>query len=100
MKTIHIFNVDDYHHSLSPTYQHPNYYQRGSGLGSAFGTVKRYSIPLVKKYVIPHVKSAVVNTARDVIHGTSIRSALKNNAVDLFSNVGKDVLSTLVQTGR
>lgn len=100
MKTIHIFNADDYHHALNPEPRKQFYNQRGAGLGGAFGIVRKYTVPIIKQYVLPHVKDTVVNTAKDIFSGTSVRGAIKKNAVNLIGNVGKDMFSSLSQRGK
>lgn len=100
MKTVHIFNTDDYHHALNPEPRKQFYNQRGAGLGGAFGIVRKYTVPIIKQYVLPHVKSTVVNTAKDIFSGTSVRGAIKKNAVNLIGNVGKDMFSSLAQRGK
>lgn len=102
MKTVHVFDIADYHHALTPSYMHDGLYyrQRGGGVGGAFGVMKRYSIPIVRKYVIPHFKEAVVNTVKDVaLHGSSVGGALKNNTRKFFGGIGNDIYSNIVQKG-
>lgn len=100
MKVVHVFNHDDYHRTLNPNEQKRIHYQRGGGLGGAFGTIKRYSIPVIRQYVIPSARAAAINTARDIFAGQNVRSAIKSNAVSLVKNVGKDMYNSLVQKGK
>lgn len=103
MKTVHIFDIADYHHALSPSHMHDGifYRQKGGGVGGAFGIMKRYSIPIVKKYVIPHFREAVLNTVKDVaLHGSSVGGAIKNNTKKFFGGVGSDIYSNIIQSGK
>lgn len=97
MKSIHIFNHHHYHHTLHEQIGHgipvyTGYRQRGGGLGSIFGFIKKYAIPVISKYILPHAKSALINTVSDVSQGQSIKSALKNNAMSLVKNVSKGIV--------
>ncbi|CAL8136728.1 unnamed protein product [Orchesella dallaii] len=101
MKTVHIFNVDDYHQALNPIGHHRfQSTQRGTGLGGAFSIVRRYTIPVVRRYILPHVKTAAINTAVDFVGGTPIRTALKNNTANLIKDIKSDVINSLQQRGK
>lgn len=103
MKTVHVFDINDYHHALSPSYMHDGifYRQKGGGVGGVLGTMKRYSIPIIKKYVIPHFREAVFNTVKDVaLHGSSVKGAVKNNTKKFFGGIGNDIYSNIVQSGK
>ncbi len=103
MKTVHVFDIADYHHALSPSSMHDGifYRQKGGGVGGAFGVMKRYSIPIVKKYVIPHFREAVLNTVKDVaLHGSTVGGAIKNNTKKFFGGIGNDIYSNIVQSGK
>lgn len=97
MKSIHIFDHHHYHHTLQDQIGHgipvyTGYRQRGGGLGSIFGFIKKYAIPVISKYILPHAKSALINTVSDVSQGQSIKSALKNNAMSMVKNVSKGIV--------
>ncbi|CAL8129400.1 unnamed protein product [Orchesella dallaii] len=83
MKTVHIFNVDDYHQALNPIGHHRfQSTQRGTGLGGAFSI------------------TAAINTAVDFVGGTPIRTALKNNTANLIKDIKSDVINSLQQRGK
>ncbi len=103
MKTVHVFDIADYHHALGPTNMHDGIYyrQKGGGVGGVFGAMKRYSIPIVQKYLVPHFREAVVNTVKDVaLHGSTVGGALKNNTKKFFGGIGEDIYKNIVQKGR
>lgn len=99
MKVVHVFNIEEYQKALSPG-QRGVYMQRGGGLGGAFGTIRRYSIPIIKEYVLPKLKSTAVNVAKEIFSGSNVKNAIKNNAVSLVKNVGSDMYSRLTQKGK
>lgn len=103
MKTVHVFDIADYHHALGPTNMHDGIYyrQKGGGVGGVFGAMKRYSIPIVQKYLVPHFREAVVNTVKDVaLRGSSVGGALKNNTKKFLGGLGEDIYKNIVQRGR
>jgi len=75
--------------------------QKDGGLGEIFGAISRYAIPLVKKYIMPHAKQFAIRTASDLLSsGSSTTKTVKSNAKTLVKNVGKDILTSLVQGGK
>lgn len=102
MKTVHIFDIDQYHQALQPKerFVSRQYNQRGAGLRTILGNFKRYSIPVLNRYVVPHAKEAVYKTYQDILDGSGIRSSIQRNTLGLLQDVGNDVINNLKQKGK
>lgn len=103
MKSMYVFNHEHYHNALKPRHHSvvlPRYYrQRGGGIGGIIGSLTHYAIPVVQQYVIPEAKKAAIRTIGDVVSGTPITTALVNNGKTFLSNVGKDLIQPIIQSG-
>lgn len=102
MKHVHEFDHNLYHKVLErqigsglPVFT--GYRQRGAGLGSIFGLIGRYVLPIIKDYVMPHAKTALVNTVSDVVKGTPLKQAVLKQGGDMLRNVASDLAKR--QTG-
>jgi len=103
MKHVHQFDHRLYHKALErqiggslPVFT--GYRQRGAGLGSIFGLIGRYILPIIQEHVFPHAKSALVNTVKDVIKGTPLKQAVLRQGGDMLQKIATSVDSKR-QTG-
>lgn len=89
-------------HDDGLTFYRSNYRrQRGSGLGSIFGSIARrlipfarnFLLPAAQKYVLPHAKQAVKNIADDILSGKNVKQSLKEHGKTAIKGIGDKILS-------
>lgn len=96
MKHIHQFDHHLYHKTLErqiggglPVFT--GYRQRGAGLGSIFGLIGKYILPVFRQHILPHAKSAILNTVKDVVEGKTLKDSMLDQGGALIQNVGKSI---------
>lgn len=92
MKHVHQFDHQLYHKALErqiggslPVFT--GYRQRGAGLGSIFGLIGRYILPIIQEHVFPHAKTALMNTVKDVVQGVPVKQAILKQGGDMIQKV-------------
>jgi hypothetical protein len=103
MKHVHQFDHQLYHKVLEgqigrglPVFT--GYRQRGAGLGSIFGLIGRYVLPIIKEHIFPHAKTALINTVQDVMKGAPLKQAVLRQGGDMIQKVATSIEKR--QTGR
>ena len=96
MKHVHQFDHQLYHKVLEgeigrglPVFT--GYRQRGAGLGSIFGLIGRYVLPIIKEHIFPHAKTALINTVQDVMKGTPLKQAVLRQGGDMIQKVATSI---------
>jgi hypothetical protein len=99
MRSKYIFHHDHYYHTLKnqigsgiPVFHGAR--QRGGGIGSIFGGIAKYALPLIAKYILPHAKTAATNVISNIVNkrGT-IKESLKNSGVQLINDIGNSIIT-------
>jgi hypothetical protein len=100
MKQVYIFHHDHYYHTLKNQIGHgiPVFHgsrQRGAGIGSIFGGIAKYALPLLMKYIVPHAKTAATSVISDLVNKRApLKESLRTSGTTFLKNVGKSVLDT------
>lgn len=97
MRSKYIFHNDNYYHTLRnqigqgmPVFHGSR--QRGGGLGSVFGVLAKYALPILK-YIAPFASRAGASVLEDVaLKRSSIKDSLKTHGKSFLKSIGSSLI--------